>query len=125
MEVVNKDRDTTILATDITGVWKISWTDENNNKGEFEIEIQNGPKGFPYIVTGLASLPFDSGFLLGNQSVSGQSIVFTIGVFMEGRTGSFNFNLPEIGGSGTFDGSALLCGGLKNTNGTCVSTKVK
>jgi len=125
MEVANKDPEATALATDITGVWKISWTDEINNKGEFEIEIQNGPKGLPYIVTGMASLPFDSGFLLGNQSVSGQSIVFTIGVFIGGRTGSFNFNLPKIGGSGTFDGSALLCDGLKNTNGTCVSTKVK
>lgn len=112
-------------ANDITGGWTISWTDAGNNKGAFTIEIQNGKGGSPHIVCFDEGLPLDCGFYLGNESIIGQSVSFTIAVSLGGRMGTFNFKIPQIGGSGTFSGSASLCDGLKDIQGTCVSVKMK
>jgi hypothetical protein len=112
------------MATDISGGWRISWVDQGNNKGAFTIEIQNGKDGSPHIECFDEGLPFDSGFYLGNESVIGQSVSFTIAVSLGGRMGTFNFKIPQMGGNGTFSGSASLCDGLKNTQGTCTSVRI-
>jgi len=111
-------------ASDLVGAWSISWTDDSGSSGEFRIEIKSGKAGLPYIVNAGEDLPLQCEFILGNTNLNGQAASFTIAVSLGGRTASYNFKIPQLGGSGTFSGSALLCDGLKDAQGTCTSTKL-
>jgi len=111
-------------ASDLVGVWSISWTDDSGSSGEFRIEIKSGKAGLPYIVNAGEDLPLQCEFILGNTNLNGQAASFTIAVSLGGRTASYNFKIPQLGGSGTFSGSASLCDGLKDAQGTCTSTKL-
>jgi hypothetical protein len=107
---------------DIEGKWKITWTDTSNNSNYFYMHITKYGRGF-IIDSPVLSLPdCDAGVSSGE--INGLSADFTAFISYLGPTATFDFKIPQLGGSGTFSGSILTPDGVKKYSGTCTSEKV-
>lgn len=108
---------------DIEGKWQITWNDTSGNSDYFYIHISKDRIRYsidsPYI-----GLPGDCTAAVGNVDIEGLSAVFTVFIIYSGPTASFDFKIPQLGGSGTFSGSMLTPDGEKKYSGTCTSKKI-